>query len=181
MRLLTEGWCERGPSLSEAAAAVPPPESAWWDSDEFVNGPDDDRRAAINLWLLTGLTPERRDVKGERGGDGFVDLLLRPAAAPVEVVEILKTLDRDHSDAVPRAAALVAELNGAEPPALLFPVHLERGWEPPLTRGGKTTSRQRRLAALPSSGCSARLMPGRSAPRLRRRRRPCSPASSSAT
>ncbi|GAA2887062.1 hypothetical protein [Microbacterium esteraromaticum] len=144
MRLLTEGWCERGPSLSEAAAAVPPPESAWWDSAEFVDGPEDDRRAAINLWLLTGLTPERRDVKGERDGDGRVDLLLRPAGAPVEVVEVLTTLDRDHSDAVPRAAALVAELNGAEPPALLFPMHLKRGWEPPLTRGRKGRAAGRR-------------------------------------
>lgn len=56
MRLSTEGWCERGPSLSEAAAAVPAPASAWWDSAEFLDGPDEDRRAAINLWLLTGLT-----------------------------------------------------------------------------------------------------------------------------
>lgn len=148
MRLLTEGWCERGPSLAEAAAVVPPPASEWWDSAEFLDGPDDDRRAAINLWLLTGLTPERRDVKGARGGDGFVDLLLRPVGAPVEVVEVLTTLDPNHSDAVPRAAALVAELNGDEPPALLFPVHLERGWEPPLTRGrkGKTAGRRWREA-----------------------------------
>lgn len=83
-------------------------------------------------------------MKGERGGDGFADLLLRPVGAPLEVVEILKTLDRDHSNAVPRAGALVAELNGDEPPGLLFPVHLERGWEPPLTRGrkGKTADRR---------------------------------------
>ena len=148
MRLLTEGWCERGPSLSEAAASVPPPASAWWDSAEVMDGPNDDRRAAINLWLLTGLTPERRDVKGERDGDGRVDLLLRPDGAPVEVVEVLTTMDRDHQDAVPRAAALVAELNGAEPPALLFPVHLERGWEPPLTRGRKGKAARQRWAAV---------------------------------
>ncbi|MCV0334563.1 hypothetical protein [Microbacterium sp.] len=148
MRLLTEGWCERGPSLSEAAAAVPPPESAWWDSTEFVDGPDDDRRAAINLWLLTGLTPERRDVKGERDGDGRVDLLLRPVGAPVEVVEVLTTLDRDHSDAEHRAAALVAELNGDAPPALRFPIHLDHGWEPPLTRGRKGKAAGRRWRAV---------------------------------
>lgn len=148
MRSLTEGWCERGPSLDEAAAVVSPPASAWWNSAEFLDGPDDDRRAAINLWLLTGLTPERRDVKGERDGDGRVDLLLRPLSAPVEVVEVLTTLDRDHQDAVPRAAALVAELNGAAPPALLFPVHLERGWEPPLTRGRKGKATARRWAGV---------------------------------
>lgn len=147
MRLLTEGWCERGHSISEAAAVVPPPDSEWWDSPEFLDGPGDDRRAAINLWLLTGLTPERRDVKGAREGGGLVDLLLGPAGAPVEVVEVLTTLDPDHQDAVPRAGALVAELNGEEPPALLFPVDLERGWEPPRTRGRKARATRERWHA----------------------------------
>lgn len=135
MRLLTEGWCERGPSLAEAAAALPVPESAWWESAEFRDAPSDDLRAALNVWFLTGATPERRDVKG--AGDGLADLLLRPVGAPPEPVEVLTTIDWSHQAALPHAAALVAELNGDEPPALLFAVHLERGWEPPRTKGRK--------------------------------------------
>lgn len=136
MRLLTEGWCERGPSISEAAATVPVPETAWWESSEFRDAPSDDLRAAFNVWFLTGATPERRDVKG--AGDGLVDLLLRPAGAPPEPVEVLTTIDWSFQAAMPRAAALVAELNGDDPPALLFRVELERGWEPPMTKGRKS-------------------------------------------
>lgn len=136
MRLLTEGWCERGPSLAEAASALHPHTPEWWHSAEFLNTPSDDLRAAINLWIFTGFIPERRDVKG--GGDGLVDLLLHPDNAPVEVVEVLTTLDPYHQEAAAHAADLVAELNGSTPPARLFPVHLERGWEPPLTRGRRS-------------------------------------------
>jgi hypothetical protein len=135
MRLLTEGWCERGPSLTEAATALSVPPSAWWESDEFRDAPNDDRRAAMNVWLLTGLTPERRDVKG--AGDGLVDLVLRSLDAPPEPVEILGTLDPNYQAALPRAEALIAELNGDQPPRLHFPVYMERGWEPPKTKGRK--------------------------------------------
>lgn len=133
VRLLTEGWCERGPSISEAAAELTSPESAWWESAEFQTAPSDDLRAAMNLWFLTGLVPQRRDVKG--AGDGLVDLLLSPTDAAPQPVEILSTIDWSYQAALPRAMSLVAELNGDEPPALSFPVHLERGWEPPMTKG----------------------------------------------
>lgn len=146
MRLLTEGWCERGPSLAEAAASLPVPESAWWESAEFREAPSDDRRAALNIWILTGSTPERRDMKG--AGDGLVDLLLRPPGAPPEPVEVLSTIDRDYQSAQSHAATLVAELNGDDPPARLIPVHLERGWAPPRTKGRKRKSARRRWHAV---------------------------------
>ena len=133
MRLMTEGWCERGKSLPEAAAALSMPVSTWWESDVFREAPSDDIRAAHNVWLLTGVAPERRDVKG--AGDGLVDLVLRPIGAPPEPLEILATLDPNYQAALSRAAGLVAEFNGDEPPRLLFPVHMERGWQPPKTRG----------------------------------------------
>ncbi len=133
MRLLTEGWCDRGPSISEAVAELPLPESAWWESPEFQDAPSDDLRAAMNLWFLTGIVPQRRDVKG--AGDGLADLLLTPDDAPPEPVEILSTIDWSYQAALPRAAKLVAELNGDAPPESCFPVSLERGWEPPMTRG----------------------------------------------
>lgn len=135
MRLLTEGWCDRGPSIPEAAAALSAPDEAWWESDDFRRAPSDDIRAAMNLWFLTGATPSRRDVKG--AGDGLVDLVLHPADAPPEPVEILATIDWNYQAAVPRAVALVAELNGSESLERYVPVRLERGWEPPHTRGRK--------------------------------------------
>lgn len=135
MRLLTEGWCERGSSISEAAARLSALDAPWWESDEFRDAPSDDLRAAMNVWFLTGATPSRRDVKG--AGDGLVDLVLRPSAAQPEPIEILATIDWGYQAAVPRAAALVAELNGADPPSLYVPVHLARGWDPPLTKGRK--------------------------------------------
>lgn len=103
MRLLTEGWCDRGPSIPEAAAALSAPYEAWWESDEFRGAPSDDIRAAMNVWFLTGATPSRRDVKG--AGDGLVDLVLRPLDAPPEPVEILATIDWNYQAAVPRAVA----------------------------------------------------------------------------
>ncbi|MDT3316379.1 hypothetical protein Q9S71_06035 [Microbacterium sp. KSW4-11] len=89
----------------------------------------------MNLWFLTGSLPFRRDVKG--AGDGLVDLVLRPVDAPPEPVEILATIDWDYQAAVPRAVALIAELNGHEPVECYVPVHLKRGWEPPRTKGRK--------------------------------------------
>ncbi|GAB3578158.1 hypothetical protein GCM10027406_13890 [Leifsonia lichenia] len=135
MRLLTDGWCARGPSLAEAAAELAPPSTLWWESEEFRDAPSDDLRAALNTWILTGHVPHRRDVKG--AGDGLVDLVLCPTNAPKEPLEILATIDWSYQAAVPRAEALVAELNGSDPPELYFAIHMERGWQPPKTKGRK--------------------------------------------
>jgi hypothetical protein len=87
----------------------------------------------MTLWFLTGIVPQRRDVKD--AGDGLVDLIVCPVDTTPEPVEILSTIDWSYQAAVPRAASLVDELNREQAPELCFPVHLERGWAPPMTNG----------------------------------------------
>ncbi|PVW05438.1 hypothetical protein DEA06_06780 [Microbacterium sp. Gd 4-13] len=144
MRNLLEGWCPRGPSIDEAAHTLPAPTMPWWESDEFVGCPSDDWRAALYAWVLTGLTPERRDTKG--AGDGLVDLLLRPEQGPPQPLEVLSTIDPAYQAAVPHALALIAELNGDDPPPRLIPVSLGREWRPPLTKKDAATRKRWRAA-----------------------------------
>jgi hypothetical protein len=143
-RNLLLGWCERGRSFTEAAAelrdVVP-----WWDEPAFADKGTDEYRAAMNVYVHTGHIPSLHDAHGN--GDGRADLLLRPRDGAPQLVEVLSTLDNRMLDAQRRAADLLRDLNGDNPPASSIPVRLDTGWEPPLTRKNKATGVKWRDAA----------------------------------
>lgn len=135
-RNLLLGWCERGPSFSEAAHALADV-TPWWEAPEFADQSSDEYRAAMTVFVHTGRTPSLRDAPGS--GDGRADLLLAGGAGDApQLVEVLSTLDARMLDAQKRAADLLRDLNGDDPPDKFIPVSLEPGWEPPLTKKDRT-------------------------------------------
>lgn len=134
-RNLLLGWCERGPSLSEATHALRDV-TPWWEAPEFADQSSDEYRAAMTVFVQTGRTPSLRD--GPGSGDGRADLLLAGGVGEAaQLVEVLSTLDARMLDAQKRATDLLRDLNGDDPPAQFVPVSLEPGWEPPFTKKDK--------------------------------------------
>ena len=132
VRDLSKDWCERGPSIEEAAANFSVEDADWWFAAEDEAWDPDDRRAAVYTWFLTGMRPERRDIPG--AGDSRVDLTLHDPDGRVEVVEVLSTLDKHYQADIHRAAGLVRELNPEGPAAISVSVSMGHGWEAPYTR-----------------------------------------------
>ncbi|WP_447947954.1 hypothetical protein [Microbacterium maritypicum] len=132
MRNMLEGWGERGTSWAEAAAALRADVQPWWEDSRWDEDPDD-RRAALTVWLFTGMVPERRDFAG--AGDSRADLLLTAEDGHREVVEVMTTIDASFQHEQTSAARLVEELNQSEHRTSI-PVSLEGQWTPPRTKKG---------------------------------------------
>lgn len=124
------GWCEEGPSMAFASRQADLDEYKQCRST-FANAPPEEARAAKYLHYFTGNMPEPRDA-GEL--NGAADILLRPAAGGIEVVEVTSALDQEHQKNFYLNEQLEAMVGDLYAGANAWRLHLTKGWKAPRNR-----------------------------------------------
>ena len=125
---LDRNWCPEGISLIEAAK-MHGSEGANVDATCLTEGaPQDERRAALNLVLLTGASAELYDTQGRQGA---VDLLLRLPNGRVEVAEVTSTIDKKQKSQSGYADQVEKTVQAHYRGESAWFLHLTHGWKFP--------------------------------------------------
>jgi hypothetical protein len=129
-RDLTQGWCDEGQSLSDAAARRDPEEFIRI-ADHFKHAKVYEHRAASLLYAFTGHPPRSEDHQTAAGNSrtGAVDIALTTCWGSTEICEVSTTLDRRFQSSIAALQQLQDDILARYEGTTSWSLELERGWD----------------------------------------------------